>query len=72
MEKQKKVGIWSIIKTYLYITILYPIVKEIKGRKRRGYIISKKEKIGIRLMIEWAILVGALSSLLFISYRCMT
>lgn len=72
MDKNKKAGFWSILKTYLYILIIYPVIKEIKGRKRRGYLISKKEKLNFKLISEYIFLFAALGFMFLISYKCMS
>ncbi len=47
---------------------VYPFVNELKKRRRRGYIITKKAKLNFYIVGEYLILLSILGFLVFVTY----
>lgn len=56
--------------TVLYINTIFPIINEIKKRRKRGYLIfSKKATYQLKELAEYFLLFGFIAILVFITFK---
>ncbi|HOK40993.1 MAG TPA: hypothetical protein PLD27_08150 [bacterium] len=69
---KEKESIISIIKEFLFIKFIFPIITEIKKRKKRGYLlISKKTELELKEYFEYLVLFAFIALLFLITFKVL-